>query len=285
MSALLLNSDPVVERWNGHKTATLVFALTLVLLLTAGIGGSLIPESTYAVHFDQTNLPPSPAHPFGTDWLGRDMGFRALKGLSISIRIGLFASIVSSLIALLMGIGAAVLGGWFDRFVLWLVDLMQGMPHLIFMIFIAILVGRGIPGVMIGVAATHWVGLCRIVRAETIHLRTSPYVIASRQMGRSKWFIATRHYIPYIVPQTLVATVLMFPHAILHESGLTFLGFGIPMELPAIGVILSESMRYLSSGYWWLAVFPGLLLLGLVLTIDRCGNSLSTLISPSTAQK
>jgi len=210
---------------------------------------------------------------------------RTMKGLSISIWIGLFASVVSSVIALLLGIGAAVLGGWFDRFVLWLVDLMQGMPHLILLIFIAILSGRGITGVMIGVAVTHWVSLCRIVRAETIHLHTSAYVIASRQMGRSRWFIAVNHYMPYILPQTIVATVLMFPHAILHESGLTFLGFGIPQQLPAIGVILSESMRYLSTGQWWLALFPGLTLLVLVLLIDRCGQSLSTLINPRTSQR
>jgi hypothetical protein len=165
------------------------------------------------------------------------------------------------------------------------VDLMQGMPHLILLIFIAILSGRGIAGVMIGVAVTHWVSLCRIVRAETIHLHTSAYVIASRQMGRSRWFIAVNHYMPYILPQTIVATVLMFPHAILHESGLTFLGFGIPQQLPAIGVILSESMRYLSTGQWWLALFPGLTLLVLVLLIDRCGQSLSTLINLRTSQR
>ena len=283
MSALLLDSEPVTERWNGRKTATVVLVATVSLLLAAGIGGTLLPETAYAVHFDQTNLPPSAAHPFGTDWLGRDMLFRTLKGLSISLRIGLFASVVSSLVVLALGIGAAVFGGWYDRVVLWLVDLMQGMPHLIFMIFIAILVGRGIPGVMIGVAATHWVSLCRIVRAETIHLRTSPYVLASRQMGRSGWFIARRHYLPYIIPQTVVGTVLLFPHAILHESGLTFLGFGIPIQMPAVGVILSESMRYLATGYWWLAVCPGLVLLGLVLVIDRCGSALSALISPATA--
>ena len=285
MSALLLETEPVTERWNGRKTATVVLAVTVTLLVAAGVGGALLPETRYAVHFDQINQAPSLRHPFGTDWLGRDMLFRTLKGLSISIRIGLFASVVSSVIALLLGIGAAVFGGWYDRVVLWLVDLMQGMPHLIFMIFIAILVGRGIPGVMIWVAATHWVSLCRIVRAETIHLRTSPYVLASRQMGRSSWFIAWRHYVPYIVPQTVVATVLLFPHAILHESGLTFLGFGIPVQMPAIGVILSESMRYLTTGHWWLAVCPGLILLAMVLVIDRCGNALSALISPSTAHR
>lgn len=212
------------------------------------------------------------------------MLMRTLKGLSISIRIGLFASLVSTLIALLLGGGAAVCGGWVDRIVLWLIDLMQGMPHLVLMIFLSILVGRGIPGVMIGVAATHRVSLARIVRAETIHLRASPYIIASRQMGRGRWFIARAHFPPHIVPQALVSTVLMFPHAILHESGLTFLGFGIPGQLPAVGVILSESVRYLSTGAWWLGVLPGLALLAIVLVIDRCGDSLQALVSPASAQ-
>lgn len=284
MSALVLATEPVVERWNGRRRATVVFAGTALLMVVLGVLGGMIPESAYAVHFDQANRPPSPAHLFGTDWMGRDMLMRTLRGLSISIRIGLFASLVSTVIALLLGIGAAVCGGWVDRAVLWLVDLMQGMPHLILMIFIAILVGRGIPGVMIGVAATHWVSLCRIVRAETLHLRTSAYVIASRQMGRSRWFIARAHFVPHIVPQALVNTVLMFPHAILHESGLTFLGFGIPSQLPAVGVILSESMQYLSTGAWWLGVFPGLALLAIVLVVDRCGDSLQALVSPAAAQ-
>lgn len=212
------------------------------------------------------------------------MLMRTLKGLSISIRIGLSASLVSTLIALLLGGGAAVCGGWADRIVLWLIDLMQGMPHLVLMTFLSILVGRDIPGVMIGVAATHRVSLARIVRAETIHLRASPYVIASRQMGRGRWFIARAHFPPHIVPQALVSTVLMFPHAILHESGLTFLGFGIPGQLPAVGVILSESVRYLSTGAWWLGVPPGLALLAIVLVIDRCGDSLQALVSPASAQ-
>ena len=106
MSALLLETEPVTERWNGRKTATVVLAVTVTLLV-----GALLPETRYAVHFDQINQAPSLRHPFGTDWLGRDMLFRTLKGLSISIRIGLFSSVVSSVIALLLGIvfkGAAV---------------------------------------------------------------------------------------------------------------------------------------------------------------------------------
>lgn len=279
MTALTIASHPLQERWNGRRQAAVVCGTAAALLLAIGLGGTFLPAHWYGVSFPHANLAPSGARPFGSDWLGRDMLWRTIAGLSISLRIGLFASLLSSVVALLMGLSAAMLGGWWDRVVLWLVDLMQGMPHLIFMIFLAILVGRGMTGVMVGVAATHWVGLCRIVRAETLYLRTSPYVMASRQMGRSRWFIARKHYLPSVIPQTVVATVLLFPHAILHEAGLTFLGFGIPAHVPAVGVILSESMRYLMTGMWWLAVFPGVALMLMVLAVDRFGHALAALVS------
>lgn len=279
MSALTVATLPLRERWNGHRQAALTLVATTALLAAVGVCGALVPADSYGAHFGAANRPPSAAAPFGTDWLGRDMLWRTIAGLSISLRIGVVASLVSSGIALLLGISAAMCGGWWDRVVLWLVDLMQGMPHLIFMIFIAILVGRGVTGVMVGVAATHWVSLCRIVRSETLHLATSPYVLASRRLGKSRWFLARRHYLPAVVPQTVVATALLFPHAILHEAGLTFLGFGIPAQMPAVGVILSESMRYLVTGMWWLAVFPGAALLGMVLAVDRAGHGLARLLS------
>ncbi|MFV0453272.1 MAG: ABC transporter permease [Propioniciclava sp.] len=273
----------VGRTWNGRRRAAAVFGVAAVGLITVALVGTWMPESWYAVDFSRRSQPPSPAHLFGTDWLGRDMLSRSIKGLSISIRIGLFAAVVSSVIAIVLGTLAATLGGWADRAVLWLVDLFQGMPHLIFMILVAILMGRGATGIMLGVALTHWVSLARVVRAETLHLAEAPYVRISRGLGRSPWWVATRHYLPHIVPPTVTATVLMFPHAILHEAALTFLGFGMPHEVPSIGVILSEAMRYLTTGAWWLTVFPGAALLAVVLLFDRCGRALAGLISPATA--
>lgn len=270
--------------WNGRRVAAWLFGSTAAAMLGIALIGGLMPEQWYAVNFGERNQPPTLGHIFGTDWLGRDMAWRTLKGLSISIRIGLFAALVSSVIAIVLGTLAATIGGWVDRIVLWLVDLFQGMPHLIFMILVAILVGRGATGIMVGVALTHWVSLARVVRAETLHLATSPYILASRALGRSTWWIATRHYLPYVMPQTVSATVLMFPHAILHEAALTFLGFGMPHEIPSMGVILSEAMRYMTTGAWWLAVFPGLALLAVVLLFDRCGRALGQLLSPAEAQ-
>ena len=96
--------------------------------------------------------------------------------------------------------------------------------------------------------------------------------------------IALRHLLPHLLPQFAVGLILMFPHAVLHEAGITFLGFGLPPEQPAIGIILSESMRYLITGKWWLALFPGLMLISVVALFDVAGNSLRSVLDPASAQ-
>ncbi len=264
-----------------------VAALAVCIFFLTGIFvfGLFINESHYAVDFSQKNLSPSLAHFFGTDWLGRDMFFRSVKGMTTSIQIGLIASLVSSVIAILLGTLAATAGKRVDSVILWLVDLFQGKPHLIFLMLVSILVGKGVKGILIGVAITHWTGLTRIVRAEILSLKTNQYIMQAKKLGQTPMGIATKHMLPHIFPQFLVGLLLLFPHAILHESSLTFLGFGIPPEQPAIGVILAESMRYITLGMWWLAVFPGALLLTVVLLFDGIGNNLKKLLDPKTGQE
>ncbi len=264
-----------------------VAALAVCIFFLTGIFvfGLFINESHYAVDFSQKNLSPSLAHFFGTDWLGRDMFFRSVKGMTTSIQIGLIASLVSSVIAILLGTLAATAGKRVDSVILWLVDLFQGKPHLIFLMLVSILVGKGVKGILIGVAITHWTGLTRIVRAEILSLKTNQYILQAKKLGQTPMGIATKHMLPHIFPQFLVGLLLLFPHAILHESSLTFLGFGIPPEQPAIGVILAESMRYITLGMWWLAVFPGALLLTVVLLFDGIGNNLKKLLDPKTGQE
>ena len=116
-------------------------------------------------------------------------------------------------------------------------------------------------------------------------LKNSQYVQASARMGKSKVWIAMRHMLPHVIPQFVVGLVLMFPHAIMHEASITFLGFGLPAEQPAIGVILSEAMNYLVTGMWWLAVMPGVCLLIVVILFEAIGNNLKLLIDPFSAQE
>ena len=249
------------------------------------VWGTTMPESAYAIDYGQKNLVPSAAHPFGTDHMGRDMLLRSVKGMSISLQIGIAAAFVSSCIALVLGTLSAAFGGKVDQFVLWLVDLCMGVPHILLILMISVMMGGGIMGVSVGVIVTHWPRLTRIIRAEVMQLRTQPYILAARQYGYSWMTVARRHFVPHVLPQYIIGLVLLFPHAIMHEAGISFLGYGLPLDMPAIGIILSESMRYLALGIWWLAFFPGFLLLLIVLIFDRLGAALRDLFDPQSGQE
>lgn len=254
--------------------------LTLGLVLLLVLLSALTSDAGLASNLEQRNLAPSLRHLFGTDWLGRDMLTRTMKGLTLSLAVGLGAGTASVLIACVLGIAAAVLGRTANRCIGWLTDLFLSVPHLITLLFIAFIAGGGAKGVMLGVALSHWPALSRVIRAEVMQLRGAPYVAVSRNLGKSRWWIATRHVFPHLLPQLLAGLLLIIPHAILHEASVTFLGMGLSPHQPAIGIILSESMRYLTSGLWWLAVFPGLCLLLLVRLFAMLGESVRQRLNP-----
>ncbi len=270
---------------NLRQRIILSLSLSIVFLAIILIWGSLINEDSYGVNFAERNSPPSIEHIFGTDWMGRDMLFRTVKGLSTSLVIGVVASLISCTFAVIIGCACAIFGKRVDRFFLWLIDLFNGMPHLILLVLISILVGKGATGILVGVALTHWTTLSRIIRAEILSIKTEPYISIARILGTNKLHIASKHIFVHIIPQFVIGVVLLFPHAILHEAGVTFLGFGLPPEKPAIGVILSESMRYITSGYWWLAFFPGLVLMLMVFAFDAIGHNLEKIVNPNTGQE
>ena len=272
-------------RWGNRKLTLAAFVAAVVALAAIVVAGLLVTDAATATDFAQKNLAPSLAHPFGTDWMGRDMLLRTLAGLSMSVLVGLLAAGASSVIALVLGAVAALGGKKADAVVTWLIDLMMGIPHIVLLILISFALGKGFWGVTIGVAVTHWPSLARVVRAEILQCRESTFVAVARKLGQSPLRIALKHMVPYVLPQFIVGLILLFPHAILHEAAVTFLGFGLPPEQPAIGVILSESMAYLSAGMWWLAVFPGLALIATVLLFDVAGSNLRKLIDPHSSQE
>ncbi len=269
-----------------NRKLTLVWcvlaAAALIAIVCAGLA---LGDAARETNFEAKNLAPSLTHLFGTDWMGRDMFTRTLAGLSTSVLLGLVAAGVSSIIALVLGSVAALGGSKADAVVTWLVDLMMGVPHIVLIILVSFALGKGFWGVAIGVAVTHWPNLTRVIRAEILQCRESGFVAAARRLGASPVQIAVRHMLPYVLPQFLVGLVLLFPHAILHEAAVTFLGFGLPPEQPAIGVILSEAMNYLSMGDWWLAVFPGVALVLTVMLFDVVGGNLRKLVDPRTSQE
>jgi peptide/nickel transport system permease protein len=270
---------------NKRQKTVMVLVITSAILLAVLGGGLLISNDRIVTNLEQRNLSPSLEHPFGTDWLGRDMLIRTLKGLSVSIGVGLIAATASVMIAVGLGIIAATMGRIADGIISWLVDLFLSVPHLVILILLAFVLGGGMKGVVIGLALTHWPSLTRVIRAEVMQLKTAEFVQTSTRLGKSRWFIAVKHILPHLVPQFLVGLFLLFPHAILHEAAVTFLGMGLSPHQPAIGIILSESMRYLSTGMWWLAFFPGLCLLLIVRAFDLVGDRLRSLVDPYRANE
>lgn len=266
-----------MKRLNGRARTLLGFSLALAFLLAVTVSGALLSGQALETDFSRKDLAPCVSYLFGTDWMGRDMFVRTLAGLSMSVRIGLLTASVSALIALALGCAAAMLGPKVDSVVSWLIDLMMGIPHMLLLILISFACGKGFFGVVVGVTATHWMSLARVLRGEVLSLRSSGYIQMAAKLGKTPWEIARTHMLPHLLPQFLIGLVLLFPHAILHEASITFLGFGLSPEQPAIGIILSESMRYLSMGKWWLALFPGVLLAVTVALFDYMGRCLRRL--------
>lgn len=270
-----------MKRLNGRQITILILTGGVLLLGFITFSGIFLGDKAMETDFSRKNLAPSWNYLFGTDWLGRDMFARTLTGLSLSIRIGLLTAAVSALTALIMGIGAAALGRYWDGVISWVIDLILGIPHILLVMLISFGLGRGFAGVTAGVALSHWPSLARVIRGEVLQQKQAPYVLAAKKMGSSPFKIARMHMLPFVLPQFLIGLILQFPHAILHEAGITFLGFGLSPEQPAIGIILSESMGYLTTGKWWLALFPGLSLVLVVVVFSIIGDRLGRLINPA----
>lgn len=269
-----------------QRSKTVLLSVIIVLVLTGiYVLGIFLPEDAAAGSFLEAGQSPSLEHPFGTDALGRDLLMRTLKGMSVSITVGIAASLISAVIAVFAGIAAASGSKYADAFINWVIDLVMSVPHTILVILISFALGRGMKGLLVGIAATHWCSLARLIRGEVLQLRTQQYVAVSRKLGKSGGWILVHHLLPHLAPQFFTGLILLFPHAVLHEASVSFLGFGLSPEQPAIGIILSESMRYLSAGMWWPAVLPGLMLVLIILLVDRLGEHLKMIMDPFHAQE
>ncbi|MEV6678486.1 ABC transporter permease [Streptomyces erythrochromogenes] len=236
-------------------------AVMAVIVLAVLVVPPLVQLDQQAVDLAAKLQPPSWAHPFGTDDVGRDLLLRCVYGLRVSLLVGLVAAVVATVIGTAVGAAAGALGGWTDRVAMRVVDTLSAIPHLLLGIFIVAVFRPGVWPVVASVAVTHWLSTARIVRAEVLSLRGRPYVDAAVSGGASRWRIAVRHLVPGILPQAGLAAVLMIPHAMWHESALSFLGLGLPAHQASLGSLVQSARGSLLAGDWWPTLFPGLLLI------------------------
>ncbi|MFE2286389.1 ABC transporter permease [Streptomyces sp. NPDC059443] len=259
-----------------RTSAACVVLLALAVLLVP----PLVQLDQQAVDLSAKLLPPSWAHPFGTDDVGRDLLLRCVYGLRVSLVVGLVAALAATVIGTAVGAAAGALGGWTDRFVMRVVDTLSSIPHLLLGIFIVAMFRPGVWPVVVSVTLTHWLSTARIVRAEVLSLRSRPFVDAAVAGGASRLRVTVRHLVPGVLPQAGLAAVLMIPHAMWHESALSFLGLGLPAHQASLGNLVQTARGSLLAGDWWPTLFPGLFLIVPTLAIAGLAGAWRDRLNP-----
>lgn len=261
------------ERVGRSRTAIGVSVVVLAVLLPAAV---LVPwlDPTAAVRADIGSVfaAPSVERPFGTDGAGRDLLVRTLAALRTSFLVGLVAAVVATVIGVTVGAVAAATVSWgrgvVDQVLMRFLDAVNAVPHLILGVVIVAMLGPSVTSVIISIAVTHWTTPARLVRAEMLSVQNRDFVDVAIVGGASRWRVTTRHVLPQVGSRALLAAVLMVPHAIWHESALSFLGLGMPPHLPSLGAMIQEAQVAVLAGHWWPAFFPGLALVVVTLAVS-----------------
>lgn len=226
----------------------------------------------------QRNEPPSAAHWLGTDWLGRDLAARTVVGLRLSLGLGVVAAGGATVMAAAVALAGTLGPGWVRAAAGWLTDATLGVPQIVSSLMISFAVGGGAAGVAVAITLTGWPPLARMLRGEILAVASEDYIEFSRARGEP----VVGQIAAAVFPQVLVGLLIAFPHAIVHESMLTFIGFGIEATTPSLGIVLSEGLRYLANGQWWAVAGPVALLVTLATLLDRCGDLARRLLHPVT---
>jgi peptide/nickel transport system permease protein len=263
----------------GNKVALVALGVIVFYFATAGFAavatilGLPMPMDPNATNLEAKLMPPSAAHPLGTDNLGRDVLSRMVAGSAISLTVGFVAMAVSLGIGIVVGAVSGYLGGWVDNMLMRVVDALLCFPSFFLILSAIAILGPNIWIIIAVIGLVSWTGTARLVRAEFLTLRESEYVRAARAMGQRTWPIVFRHILPNAAAPIFVTAIVSIPDAILIESGLSFLSFGVPPPQATWGNIIADGKTYILDA-WWLLVFPGLAIFTASLAFYIVGDAL-----------
>ena len=296
MSLLALRGESLAARMLAgilsSPKATIAAVACTVLLLAAVLAPWIAPQNPYdlgQIDFFDSRLPPMShsmegmTYVLGTDAQGRDMLAAMLYGLRTSLAVGLTAGLLALLVGATLGLIAAYAGGRLDAFIMRFVDLMLGFPTILVALMILVVFGQGTWKVILALIFVQWAYFARAVRAAAMVERSRDYVEAARCLGLSPARILAFHILPNCLPPLIVIGTIQVATAISAEATLSFLGIGLPITEPSLGLLIANGYQVLLAGLYWMSVFPGLLLLTLVFSINVVGDRLREVLNPRLA--
>ncbi len=291
------------RRMTRNRLAVFGLAFITFLALVAIFGPFFTPDPT-EVDFEAKNLPPigfsttqsvykietdefittkvtgTWKHPLGTDRKGRDMLAMIVSGARVSLQVGLLATGIAIIIGTIIGVMSAYLGGWADNALMRFTDVMMTFPFFLLLVLIVFIFGPSLAFIVMAIGLTGWTGTARMVRSESLSLRTREFVVAAKALGASDGRVVFRHLIPNVISLIIVIATLSIPGVILAEAALSFIGLGDP-TVPSWGIILEEGQHSLDTA-WWVAVEPGIMLLLTVLAFNFLGDGLRDAFDPKS---
>ncbi|MGE2836304.1 ABC transporter permease [Mycobacterium sp. SMC-4] len=272
----------VWRRFLRNRPAVASLVVLVVLFVGCYVLPPLLPYSYTDLDYYALQQPPSPEHWFGTNALGQDLLAQTLRGMQKSLLIGFFVALLSTLLAATVGAVAGYFGGFRDRALMWVVDLLLVVPAFILIAIVTPLTQRSntVFWLIVLLAAFSWMISSRIVRGLTMSLRDREFVVAARYMGVSHWRIITRHIIPNVASILIIDTALNVGVAVLAETGLSFLGFGVQPPDVSLGTLIADGTRSVTT-FPWVFLFPAGVLVLIVLCANLIGDGLRDALDPT----
>ena len=272
-----------IRRLFKNKAAVAGAVVLVVLIVLAAFAPWIAPYPYAYQNLDLGASPPSSAHLLGTDLLGRDLLSRILYGARISLLVGFIATTVALVIGVSWGIIAGYSGGKVDSVMMRIVDILYGLPFIIFIILLMVIFGRNLWLLFLAIGAVEWLTMARIVRAQVLSLKNQEFVLAAQAMGVSNFAMFKRHLLPNILGPVAVYATLTIPQVMLLESFLSFLGLGIQPPMSSWGTLIKDGVESMEE-YSWLLIYPGLTFTITLFALNFFGDGLRDALDPKTSE-
>ena len=265
-----------------NKAAVGGAIVLVILFILAALAPWIAPYPYAYQNLDLGASPPSAEHLLGTDILGRDLYSRILYGARISLLVGFVATTVALFIGVTWGLIAGYFGGKIDTVMMRIVDVLYGIPFIIFIILLMVVFGRNLWLLFIAIGAVEWLTMARIVRGQVLSLKNQEFILAAQAMGVSNFSMFKRHLLPNILGPIAVYATLTIPQVMLLESFLSFLGLGIQPPMSSWGTLIKDGVESMEE-YSWLLIYPGLTFTITLFALNFFGDGLRDALDPKTS--